>query len=192
MRRRRTVRGTIFLAFERALVFVRRPWLWLHGVRVGKGLHLEGLVCVGYGENVRLGDNVRLGKDMWLGAFGTGRLVIGSNTYVGRLTIILAYDSVEIGDDCLISPFCYIADVNHGRAAGTLIRQQPLEPKPIRIGNDVWIGAGVSVLPGVTIGDGAVIGARAVVSKDIPPNAVAVGVPAKVVHYRTPTPAGSS
>jgi len=64
------------------------------------------------------------------------------------------------------------------------MREQPVESKPVVIGADVWIGAGASVLPGVTIGDGAVIGARAVVTKDIPPNAIAVGIPAKVIRYR--------
>lgn len=58
------------------------------------------------------------------------------------------------------------------------------ERKPIKIGNDVFIGANVTVLDGITIGDGAVIGAGAVVSKDIPPYAIAVGCPVKVIKYR--------
>ena len=57
---------------------------------------------------------------------------------------------------------------------------------PIKIGNDVWIGDGVFIKNGVTIGDGAIIGARAVVTKDVPPYAVVVGVPAKVIKYRFP------
>jgi acetyltransferase-like isoleucine patch superfamily enzyme len=82
---------------------------------------------------------------------------------------------------------CHITDVNHGIEHGTPIRTQPLEDDPVKIGNDVWIGAGCSILPGVTIGNGAVIGARAVVTKDIPENAIAVGVPAKVLKYRSKT-----
>ena len=58
------------------------------------------------------------------------------------------------------------------------------EHKPVFIGNDVFIGANVTILDGVTIGDGAVIGAGAVVTKDIPPYAIAVGVPAKTIKYR--------
>ena len=55
---------------------------------------------------------------------------------------------------------------------------------PITIGNDVWIGGHSTVLPGVTIGDGAIIGAGAVVSKDIPPYAIAVGCPIRIIKYR--------
>ena len=66
-----------------------------------------------------------------------------------------------------------------------LIRKQPLCSKPITIGNDVWVGAGSSILPGITIGDGAVIGARSVVTHDIPPNAIVVGSPAEIIRYRT-------
>jgi acetyltransferase-like isoleucine patch superfamily enzyme len=83
----------------------------------------------------------------------------------------------------LIAPGCHITDVNHGIAQGELIRKQSLVSKPVRIGNDVWVGAGCSMLPGVTIGDGAVIGARAVVTHDIPAGAIAVGSPAKVIKY---------
>jgi acetyltransferase-like isoleucine patch superfamily enzyme len=54
----------------------------------------------------------------------------------------------------------------------------------VRIGNNVWVGAGCSILPGVTIADGAVIGARSVVTHDVPPNAIVTGVPAKIIRYR--------
>ncbi len=163
-----------------------RTWLLMQGVRAGSGLYLEGMVTTGAGEYVRLGRNVRLGKGVSLGAFDTGgELRVGDNTYIGKWTVILAYESVTIGNDCLIAPFCYIIDVNHGMVAGKPIRTQPLTSKPVRIGNDVWIGAGTTILPGVTIGDGAVIGTRAVVTKDISPNAIAVGVPARVIRMRT-------
>lgn len=93
--------------------------------------------------------------------------------------------SVEIGDNTSIAANCYIIDSNHGIEKGKLIREQKSAVKgPVVIGEDVWLGAGVKVLSGVHIGNGAVIGAGAVVNSDIPENAVAVGVPARVIRYR--------
>jgi acetyltransferase-like isoleucine patch superfamily enzyme len=128
--------------------------------------------------------NVRLGKNIYLGAWKQGKLIIGDNSYIGRWTIILAYQTVTIGSDCLIAPGCHITDVNHGIAPNTRIRQQPLASEPVKIGNDVWLGAGSSILPGVVIGDGAVIGARSVVTHDVPANAIVAGTPAKIIRYR--------
>jgi len=72
----------------------------------------------------------------------------------------------------------YVPDTLRGK-----VKQEIYKPKT-KIGNDVWIGVGVMVLPGITIGNGAVIGAGSIVTKDIPPYAVAVGNPAKVIKYR--------
>lgn len=169
----------------RAKMPFRKLWLRGCGVTFGKKLFLEGPVGVGTGTNVRLGHRVQLGNDVYLGAFPSGKLIVGNDCYIGRWVVLLAHQSIEIGNDCNVAPGCHITDVNHGIEVGELIRKQPLDSKPIKIGNDVWIGAGCSILPGVTIGDGAVIGARTVVTKDIPANAVAVGIPARVFRYRS-------
>jgi acetyltransferase-like isoleucine patch superfamily enzyme len=68
---------------------------------------------------------------------------------------------------------------------GTPMRKQPHRSAPIAIGDDVWISANVTILKGVTIGSGAVIGAGAVVTHDIPPLAIAVGAPARVIRQRS-------
>jgi acetyltransferase-like isoleucine patch superfamily enzyme len=162
-----------------------RLYLWFQGVRFGRNLRAEGSLEVAKGDRITIGDNAKLGKDIYLGAFSSGELVIGSNTYVGRYTIILSHKSVRIGDDCLIAPGCHITDVNHGfRDPDKLIRQQEYPSREIVIEDDVWLGTGVSILPGVRIGKGSVIGARSVVTKDIPPYSIAVGVPAKVIQKR--------
>jgi acetyltransferase-like isoleucine patch superfamily enzyme len=182
---RRLYRSVYKRIAVRVLFTVVRSKLWLEGVTVGKHLIIEGSVDVDDGTKILLGDHVHLGKDIYLGAWPKGKLVVGDNSYIGRGTIILANKSVIIGNDCLIAPGCHITDVNHGIAHDGLIRKQPLVSEPIQIGNDVWIGAGCSVLPGVTIGDGAVIGARSVVTHDVPANAIVAGTPGKILRYRT-------
>jgi acetyltransferase-like isoleucine patch superfamily enzyme len=188
-------KGNVMELIKKASAFIRAPFSTVHllarrfrlrlkGLRFGLGLVLEGNIDITAAKNVQLGRCVRLGKDVYLGAWPTGELVVGDNCYIGRWCIILAHYSVTIGNDCLIAPGCHITDVNHGIAPGELIRKQPLVSKPVRIGNDVWMGAGCSILPGVTIGDGAVVGARSVVTHDVPANAIVAGTPAKIIRYR--------
>jgi acetyltransferase-like isoleucine patch superfamily enzyme len=109
---------------------------------------------------------------------------IGDWTTVGYHTFIFASMSVTVGSDCLIAPFCYLVDSNHGLKRSSLIREQPLSASPIVIEDDVWLGVGVTVLRGVRIGRGAVIGAGAVVSSDVPQYAIVSGNPAAITGYR--------
>lgn len=112
------------------------------------------------------------------------RIVIGAGTYINRFTMIDASERVEIGNRCMIGPFCYITDHDHGTAAGVAVADQQLVSQPVSIGDDAWIGAGVRILKGVQIGAGAIVGAGAVVTRDVPPCGKAYGVPARVVGVR--------
>lgn len=112
------------------------------------------------------------------------RLLIGDNVTIGRNTIVSIKDTCYIGDYTLIGPMVQITDNNHS-VGGNLIKYQKSSIKAVTIGQDCWIGSGAKILAGVTIGNGAVIGANAVVTKDIPPFAIAVGVPAKVIKFRS-------
>lgn len=122
---------------------------------------------------------------------------IGFGSYIASFSIV---NSTEIGKFCSIGPnfLCgygihptngistspmFYSTKNQAGKSFTQI-DKIIESKPISIGNDVFIGANVTVLDGVTINDGAIIGAGAVVVNDIPPYAIAVGVPAKIVKYR--------
>lgn len=109
---------------------------------------------------------------------------IGENFYANYNLIVLDCAKVTIGDNVFIAPNVGIYTAGHPLTAEQ--RNCGLEyAYPITIGNNVWIGAGVHICPGVTIGDNAVIGAGSVVVKDIPPHALACGVPCKVVRYIT-------
>ncbi|MGL4852956.1 MAG: sugar O-acetyltransferase [Phocaeicola sp.] len=105
---------------------------------------------------------------------------IGENFYANHHLVILDGAKVTIGKNVFIAPHCGIYTASHPTDAEQ--RNEGLEyAYPITISDNVWIGAGVSILPGVTIGQGAVIGAGSIVNKDIPPLVVVAGNPARVI-----------
>ena len=123
-----------------------------------------------------------------LNAFG-GSIRLGRDVFLGPHAVIYGHGGVEIGDACLIAMHCRIVSSNHAvPPLGTDIRSQPDLLLPTKIGRDVWLGAGVTVLGGVTIGDGCIVGAGAVVTKNLPPGSISHGVPARVVGWRENAP----
>lgn len=109
----------------------------------------------------------------------------GKNTTVGERVFINAgckfqdQGGIVIGDDCLIGHNVVLATLNHDLSPS---RRADMIPSPIIIGDNVWIGSNVTVLPGVTIGKNSVVAAASVVTKDVPENSVVVGSPARVVR----------
>ncbi len=88
------------------------------------------------------------------------------------------WGGIFIGDDCLIGHNCTICTVNHSKDPE---HRGDMTCSPVKIGDKVWIGANVTILPGVSIGDGAIIAAGAVVTKDVMPKTIAGGIPAKQI-----------
>ncbi|NED71499.1 sugar O-acetyltransferase [Streptomyces sp. SID9944] len=108
-------------------------------------------------------------------------ITIGARTFVNYNLTALDVAAIVIGEDCQIGPNVQLLTPTHPPAPEP--RRDKLEAaRPITLGNNVWLGGGVIVLPGVTIGDNAVIGAGAVVTKDVPADVVAVGNPARPVR----------
>ncbi len=112
-------------------------------------------------ENIYIGQNTRVQPNVCMWASPNAKIVLGDYSGIGPGTML----------------FCS----NHKYEFGKIYIKQPWVEKDIIIGENVWIGAGCIITAGVTIGEGSVVGAGSVVNKDIPPNSLAVGVPAKIV-----------
>ena len=143
----------------------------------------------GFAKKIRLfwakriancGHNVNIEQ----GAYFTPGLTIGDCSGVGIDCEV--YGPVSIGKNVMMGPEVVIYTSGHrfDRTDIPMMLQGSGEAEPVTVGDDVWIGRRVMIMPGVTIGDGCVIGAGAVVTKDIPPFSVAAGVPAKVIRTR--------
>lgn len=129
---------------------------------------------------------VHVGKDVNIerGAQITSKMRVGDRSGVGINAMM--HGEVIIGDNVMMGPECIVYTRNHAFADVTIpMNMQGFsEERPVIIGNDVWIGGRVIILPGVKVGDGAIIGAGAVVTKDVPDYAIVGGNPAKVIKYR--------
>ncbi len=142
----------------------------------------DGLITIGADTQVALGAAIQ------------GNVRIGDHSSVQAYTSLIGYGKIDdpsgritIGNGVRIAPYVFIIAANHRfEDLERPIYQQGLANAPVTIADDVWIGARVTVTAGVSIGCGSVIGAGAVVTKDIPPYSIAVGVPARVVKSRKP------
>jgi len=120
---------------------------------------------------------------------GYSSIEIGEGTWIGQYNNLRVSENapIKIGKKCLISQFCTIVGANHGLKKNALITEQSQsnDKQGVVIEDDVWLGAGVVVMPGVTIASGVVVGANSVVIKDIPSYEIWAGAPAKKIGERT-------
>ena len=175
-------RGAIGLSRRIRLLVahVRYPRVtWGKGCDVRAGLRLR----TGPASVVSFGVQCVLDYDMTVECYGS--LLVGSRTIFGHHCTLASLETISIGEDCLIAELVSIRDHDHGFDSLEIpVREQGYKSAPVHIGRNVWLGAKVTVVRGVSIGDNAIIGANAVVTKDIPANAIAVGVPARIVRMR--------
>ncbi len=176
------------LAFGFVRSYLLATWYRLRGYDIELGVIFAGrtelfeskkhAISMRAGSRIGYGTRITAGFD--------GRMEIGKNVLIDNGAFITAQQHITIGDNTQLSAYSFITDFNHRiQDKDVAIRSQGYTRKPVHIGSDVWIGAHAIILPGVTVGDGAVIGAGSVVTKDVPPYAVAVGNPAKVIKRRT-------
>ena len=133
--------------------------------------------CVSLGNGAMLDHGITL-----LATSDRARIVIGAGVYINRHTILDAEELIELGDETMLGPGCYLTDHDHAFSKDTAPAAGPLIVEPTIIGKRCWLGAHVTVLKGVTIGEGTVVGAGSVVTKSLPAGVLAAGVPAKIIR----------
>jgi acetyltransferase-like isoleucine patch superfamily enzyme len=160
----------------------------------GRSIHIgdqvnisSGTYISSKGNRVHLSDRVSLdrGVDIRAGIGYDGKIEIGEETYIAPYVCMAGPGPITIGKDCMIAAHSSLYANNHIFAdPNRPFRFQGITTEGIVIEDDCWLGTGVRVVDGVTIGRGSVIGAGSVVTRNIPPYSVAVGVPARVIRRR--------
>ena len=167
-------------AWRRALTRAGRRWQTDGPVFFGRDLQLQ------VGRQGRL----RFGRFVWVGDGSKircheGTVEIGAKTVIGQECTISAYQRVRIGEQCVIADRAMFIDFDHGVVeVDRPISLQGIYKRDVEVGSNVWIGYGACVLRGVRVGDNSIVGTNAVVTRDVPANAVVAGVPARVVRMR--------
>ena len=192
------------------LLYGQLTRLIYHGsnIIIGQGLRCDSIptITVDPDSKLLIGDNVVIRKDVELRSHGKSTLAIGTNvrldrgirllssnnatvsvgdgSRIGLYSVVNGGDSITIGERCLISGFVYLQSSMHRHAKGVYMQDQGYDHAPVALGDDVWLGAHVVVLPGCTIGAGGVVGSNAVVTKDVDKDAIVAGVPARFLQTR--------
>ncbi len=183
-----------FLKKSTGLVFVGSQVKVRHGYQIsaGKNLILGDNVDINAlsADGIILGDHVSIARDSILfctgviAQKGTG-ITIGDRTGIGARAFLAGQGGITIGADVITGPNIQIFSENHNFSdLNQTIKAQGVTKQATVIGNNCWLGGGVTILAGVKIGDGCIIAAGSVVTKSVPSNSVVAGVPAKVIKSR--------
>lgn len=166
----------------------------LMDIHYGNRVRIDAPVRIGGGKGT-----LRIGNDVWLGwdaaqKLGKGTILlqprsagavidVGAHTQMSNNVTIVAMGKISIGEHCLIGDMTSIIDCDFHEIEPDIRGSGGVGPiEPVSIGDNVWVGSRVMILRGVVIGNNSVIGAGSIVTKSIPPNSLAVGIPARVIR----------
>ena len=154
--------------------------------KIGDNVFIKGSIDLRTGPNgkIVISDNVAIDTNCRFIAANHSLLHIDEGADLGCYLICNCGADVYIGKDVLTAGFCYIQSSSHGIARNTRIKGQPHTYAPIFIGDGAWLGSHVSILAGVTVGNDSVIGAHSLVNKNVEPNSIVGGIPAKFIRNR--------
>ena len=170
------------LRYSRRRLFTAAGWRW----------ETDGMLFLGKRLQIQISKRgrVRFGRFVWIGDGSKircheGEVIIGDKTVLGQECTISAYRHVRIGEQCVIADRAMFIDFDHGVVdVERTIREQGIYMRDVDVGSNVWIGYGACILRGVQVGDNAIVGTNAVVTADVPANAVVGGIPARVIRMR--------
>ncbi len=167
---------------------------WIkHSFKNKKGFFIEGDLTLKGAKYISIGINTTVGKHSILTAWEkyndqsfTPTISIGNDCHFGEYNHITSTNCIMIGDNVLTGRWVTITDNSHGQTDYETLRTPPINREiyskgSVRIGNNVWIGDKVTILPNVIIGEGAIIAANSVVTKNIPAYSIAGGNPATII-----------
>ena len=152
------IQGTLFRYSLHNFYGWRRFLLRLFGAQVGRGVKIRASAQITY---------------PW-------KVTIGAHTWIGDNAVLYSLDNIGIGENCVISQHAYLCTGSHDMNS----RSFDLVVKKIVVSNGAWVGLQSTILPGVTVGVMGVVGAKSLVNRDVGPNEVHYGIPAKFVKYR--------
>jgi acetyltransferase-like isoleucine patch superfamily enzyme len=155
-------------------------------------LQTDGLCFICPGVRLEIGRHatLRMGRWAWIGhgskiRVHEGEVSIGAKTVLGQDCTISAYQHISIGRECIIADRVMLIDFDHGvTEVERPVRLQGIYKRDVSVGHNVWMGFGSCVLRGVRIGDNSIVGTSSVCTRDVPPNAVVGGVPARLIRMR--------
>lgn len=166
-------------------------WISSAFLKCGRNLYIEYPIRLSGSEFIKIGDNFIANARLRLEASylldNKPEILIGNNVNINFDCHIGCVNKISIGNNVLIASKVFITDHGHGEIITSDLDNSPLDRKIISKGSviihdNVWIGQGVVILSNVNIGENSIIGANSVITKDIPPNSVVAGCPAKIIR----------
>jgi acetyltransferase-like isoleucine patch superfamily enzyme len=155
-------------------------------------LRIDGpcFICPGVELEIGRRATLHIGRWAWVGhatkiRVHEGEVRIGAKTVIGQECTLSAFQHISIGRECIVADRVMLIDFDHGVVeVERPIRLQGIYKRDVDVGHNVWIGYGACILRGVTVGENSVIGTSAVVTREVPPNAIVGGIPARVIRMR--------
>lgn len=176
-----------FRFIKKGVSFIRKQWFLFNGMKIGKGTCIPE-IYITWPHKVLIGNNCILEHGIYFkydGIWSKGpSIIIGDATFIGAGCEFNISGRIQIGKRAMIASGCKFIDHDHGTSLKMPMNDQRPVIKQILIGEEVWLGAYVTVLKGVEIGKGAVIGAGSLILKNVGENEIWGGVPARLISKR--------